>query len=138
VKTKPKNIAKLVMIDPDGQYLLMHRGPHPVFGIDPDIPGGTGEPGESLLQTLLREVQEETAVSLSPELAKLVSQTSSYSPQGNNYALFVANLERRPNIVISWEHSRYQWIERSLFLSQAARAADPYMHMVADVLSKLG
>ena len=34
-----KKVAKLVMIDPDGKYLLMYRSDHPTFGTDPDLPG---------------------------------------------------------------------------------------------------
>ncbi len=32
----------------------MYRGDHPTFGIDPDLPGGTLEDGESNLETILR------------------------------------------------------------------------------------
>lgn len=53
-----KKVAKLVMIDPNDKYLLMYRSEHPTFGNDPDLPGGTLEDGESVLETMLREVEE--------------------------------------------------------------------------------
>lgn len=38
-----KQVAKLVIIDDRGKYLLMQRSSHPTFGDDPDLPGGTLE-----------------------------------------------------------------------------------------------
>ena len=44
-----KKVAKLVIIDSDDKYLLMHRSDHPTFGVDPDLPGGTLEDDETML-----------------------------------------------------------------------------------------
>jgi 8-oxo-dGTP pyrophosphatase MutT (NUDIX family) len=52
-------VAKLVIVDNQGKYLLMHRSEHPRFGTDPDLPGGTLEGSEEPIQTMLREVLEE-------------------------------------------------------------------------------
>ena len=51
-------VAKLLLIDPRGHLLLLERSNHPRFGNDPDLPGGTLEEGESLRETMVREVFE--------------------------------------------------------------------------------
>lgn len=51
-----KKVAKLLIIDPKENYLLMYRNNRPIFGKDPDLPGGTLEVKESLLDTVIREV----------------------------------------------------------------------------------
>lgn len=127
-------VAKLVMIDPEDKYLLMYRSNHPVFGDDPDLPGGTLEADETLLETMLREVHEEAGVVIDAETVKQVYSGTDYSRHGTHYALFVAHISPRPEIHISWEHTSYEWIPRDEFLQKAHDANDTFMHMVYDVL----
>ncbi|MEO8784792.1 MAG: NUDIX hydrolase [Candidatus Saccharimonadales bacterium] len=129
-----KQVAKLVMIDADGQYLLLTRHDHPRFGHDADLPGGTTEAGETILQTLLREVIEETGVDVSGDQPKQIYDSDRYSPIGTHYYLFVAHLNVRPNIVLSWEHSQQSWVSRTDFLAAAHCAQDDFMHMVYDAM----
>lgn len=129
-----KKVAKLVMIDPDGKHLLMHRSNHPTFGFDPDLPGGTLEDGETLLETMLREVEEESGVIISRDDVQQVYSGNNYSAHGTHYALFVTNVKSRPDLKMSWEHSSFKWLDLSEFLNQAKNAKDTYMHMVYDVL----
>lgn len=129
-----KKVAKLVMIDPDGKYLLMYRSNHPTFGVDPDLPGGTLEDGETLLETMLREVEEESGVIISRDDVQQVYSGNNYSAHGTHYALFVTNVKSRPDIKISWEHASFKWLDLSEFLEKSKNAKDTYMHMVYDVL----
>tara|TARA_B100000949_G_scaffold25540_1_gene19380 strand:+ start:158 stop:553 length:396 start_codon:yes stop_codon:yes gene_type:complete len=129
-----KKVAKLVMIDPDGKYLLMYRSDHPTFGTDPDLPGGTLEDGETVLNTMIREVKEETGVDIHADSVRMVYSGADYSSHGTHYALFVSNLNSRPTINMSWEHSGFEWLNSDDFLKKAMAAKDTYMHMVADVL----
>ncbi len=125
-----KKVAKLVIIDPDDKYLLMHRSDHPNFGIDPDLPGGTLEDDETLLETMLREVKEEAGVDIDSRRAYEIYSGTDYSAHGTHYALFVTKMKVRPEITLSWEHSSYEWLARSEFLKKAKMAKDTYMHMV--------
>ena len=122
------------MIDADDKYLLMYRSDHPVFGIDPDLPGGTLEDGETLVETMLREVEEEAGIIISREDVRELYSGNDYSAHGTYYTLFVTNVKSRPDIKMSWEHSSYTWLDLSAFLKKSKSAKDTYMHMVYDVL----
>lgn len=128
-----KKVAKLIMVDKDDQYLMLIRSNHPVFGSDPDLPGGTGEGEESALETLIREVEEEIGVTISD--AEEVYAGLGYSSHGTFKSLFITQVEERPEIRLSWEHSGFEWISRDAFIEKAKNAKDDYMRMAYDVLS---
>jgi len=129
-----KKVAKLVMVDPDGKYLLMYRSDHPTFGIDPDLPGGTLEDGETLLEAMLREVKEESGIIINRDDVEEVYSGNNYSAHGTYYSLFITKVKSRPDVRMSWEHSSYAWLDKGEFLEKANNAKDTYMHMVYDVL----
>jgi 8-oxo-dGTP pyrophosphatase MutT (NUDIX family) len=126
--------AKLVMIDKDNKYLIMYRSNHPYFGNDPDLPGGTHEDGESIEETIIREVFEEIGVEID-NVTKIYSGLE-YSKHGTHKTLFVKRVDERPEITMSWEHASYEWIDRDDFLQKSKNANDTYMHMVYEVLSR--
>ncbi len=131
-----KKVAKLVMIDDTGKYLLMYRSEHPTYGIDPDLPGGTLEGDELPVDCMLREVAEESGVEIDRSLVAQLYMGTEYSESGTEYHLFVATLPARPVIHMSWEHSSFEWIDKDEFLEKSKSAKDTYMHMVHDALSK--
>src|SRR5690349_21404938 len=127
-------VAKAVIIDNDDKYLLMYRSAHPVFGDDADLPGGTLEEGEEPLEAMIREVYEESGIALTESQVSEVYAGTDYSTHGTYYSLFTAKLDYRPDLIMSWEHSSYEWLEREEFLARARGAKDTYMHMVHDTL----
>lgn len=132
-----KKVAKLVMVDSDDKYLLMHRSEHrlnPAFSFDPDLPGGTLEAGETTLETMLREVEEEIGVSVNADNAKEVYAGTDYSAHSTHYALYVAKVAEQPEITMSWEHSSYEWLLKAEFVAKAKGAKDTFMHMVGEVI----
>ena len=131
-----KQVAKLVVIDDENNYLLMRRSDHPTFSNDPDLPGGIVEAGESSLDAMLREVIEEVGFSIDREVVRKLYNGTEYSAHHTYYSLYVAKLAKRPEVIISWEHSSYSWLDRDQFLNKAKNAKDTYMHMVYDVMSR--
>jgi len=129
-----KQVAKLVVIDSDGKYLLMYRNAHPMFGNDPDLPGGTLEEGEQPLETMVREVYEEAGVVVGGVNVSKVYEGTGYSTHGTHYSLYVTKLDNRPEVAISWEHSSFEWLTREKFLEKIQHAKDTYMQMVYDTI----
>lgn len=131
-----KQVAKMIIEDDKGCFLFTKRSDHPTYPLDPDLPGGTLDPGENPDETVIREVYEETNVTIDSERVKKFYVGDSYSAHGTIYHLYYARLDERPEITISWEHDSYEWLEREVFLEKVSGAKDTYMHMVHDVVSK--
>lgn len=130
-----KQVAKVVIIDHEGYYLLLKRAKHPVFLNDPDLPGGTIEDGEEPLQAALREVIEEANVSLNAEDVEHLYTGNGYSAHGTEYSLYAARTKERPAVALSWEHASFEWMDRNEFLAKIHHANDSYMRMVHDVVN---
>jgi 8-oxo-dGTP pyrophosphatase MutT (NUDIX family) len=128
-----KTVLK-VIVKNNEDYLMMYRSDHPTFGIDPDLPGGIMEQGESSLDTLLREVEEEIGLILTENQVRKVYEGDSYSARGTVYVLYLADVLQKPSIKTSWEHSSFEWLSKTRFVSKAYGANDTYMHMSADIL----
>lgn len=129
-----KLVAKLLVIDPDDNYLLLTRSNHPTFPNDPDLPGGIIEAGEHPLQAAVRETQEEAGIVIDPTMVTMLQKSDTYN-ENFTYYLYSVKLDARPDIVISWEHKSYEWLDQATFLERASTAADSYMHMVHDVVA---
>lgn len=129
-----KQVAKLVIVDDNDNYLLMYRSDHPTYGNDPDLPGGTAEDAEQPLAAAIREVYEETAITVGEASIERLYEGSAYSMHHTYYHLFRVCLSARPAVRISWEHSAYEWLPRQDFLQKIEHAKDTYMHMVYDTL----
>lgn len=131
-----KQVAKLIIVDPNNQYLLMYRNNHPRFGNDPDLPGGTLEEGEEPIDAMIREVEEEAGVVLDKSRVNKLYQGAGYSAHGTEYSLYITRFVYRPELTISWEHSDYVWTSLDEFKKICAGANDTYMQMVAKEYEK--
>lgn len=130
-----KQVAKVVIIDQDNQYLLLTRGAHPSFPDDPDLPGGTAEADETPAEALRREVREEAGIELQPDDVSEIYAGQEFSGSHEIYHLSMAHLKYQPKVKLSWEHTNYQWLSREAFIKEAGRAKDTYMQMVYSVLT---
>ena len=63
---KVVEVAVGVLIQPDGQFLLTSRPPGKVYEGCWEFPGGKLEEGESVEETLRRELQEEIGLTIGP------------------------------------------------------------------------
>jgi len=130
-----KQVAKIVIVDENEYYLLLKRSSHPRFPNDPDLPGGTIETGESPVRAMLREVTEETGIILNPKDVAEKYVGKEFSARHTMYHLYETHPRRRPDVIISWEHTSYVWVSRKEFLEQVSNAVDNYMHMVYEIMS---
>lgn len=129
-------VAKLIVIDGDNNYLLLHRGGgHPLYPNDPDVPGGSLESGEQPIDTMLREIDEEVGLKLDADATKLLANGDSFSDDGTMYYVYETRLNYRPDVMLSWEHETYAWVSRKEFIVAASEAIDVYMHMVESVVA---
>jgi 8-oxo-dGTP pyrophosphatase MutT (NUDIX family) len=130
-----KQVAKLIICDRDNKYLLLYRSNHPSFPYDPDLPGGTVEDNEEPSHAVIRELSEETGISLGAAALEKLYESASYN-NGYVYHLYRTQLNNHPSISISWEHSRYEWLSLDTFTARIYTALDRYMNMAHDYLSQ--
>jgi 8-oxo-dGTP diphosphatase len=58
------DVAAAILIRPDGKFLLAQRPPGKVYAGYWEFPGGKVEPGESVREALIRELQEELGITV--------------------------------------------------------------------------
>lgn len=130
------NLAKVIVRrTSDGAYLLLRSSKweeRPDRSQKPDLAGGMVEPGESIVDGAVRELQEEAGLSVQPEQLELVyAETFRSSKDGAsiNRSIFFAEVEGEPSVTISWEHEDYWWASASELRSLDIR--EPYPKIFA-------
>jgi hypothetical protein cdivTM_02988 len=130
-----KVVAKALVRNSEGLYLVLYRGnTHPLFPGHIDFPGGEVEPKETPEAAVMREIQEETGLSVNPnKLKKLFAKQY----RQTTHMLFEAKLaEPDAKIALSWEHKSYRWITPEELKSLPKfPGADPYYTDAVDYLS---
>ena len=130
-----KVVAKALVRNSKGLYLVLYRGnTHPLFPGHTDFPGGEVEPEETPEAAVVREIQEETRLSVNPnKLKKLFAKQY----RQTTHILFEAKLaEPDAKIALSWEHKDYRWITpEELKRLPKFPGADPYYTDAVDYLS---
>jgi 8-oxo-dGTP diphosphatase len=114
--------VKALIENKHGEILLLkadvseHR-----FNAEPywDIPGGRIEEGQSALEALKREIEEETGVSQISEEAFVTAVISNHEiPLENNkraglvLMVYRVKIPENSQIVISPEHTAFEWVDR--------------------------
>ena len=113
------NLATKAIIQNDaGEILLLHAHPHQ--GIQAavsywDLPGGRAEEGAAILETLAREITEETGLTMTGEPTYIAAGISHFSKMIDDrpvglvlfaYRCMVADISA---IKLSDEHHEFQW-----------------------------
>ena len=97
-----------MVYDHDGNILVQDR-------LDPDwpglcFPGGHVEPGESFVESVIREVWEETGLTIrNPRLCGI----KQFPLDGGRYLVFLFETEEFEGQLNSSEEGRMQWIHRN-------------------------
>ncbi len=103
------------------EWLARHNAPNPEHGGDRwYVVTGNVEPGETLQQAALREVQEETAISLHTKLLQLpiintyISNKDSQTKIEEQAFLLITNYTDR--IILNEESTDFAWLELDEFI----------------------
>lgn len=121
--------VKALIFNAEGEVLLLERD-HPIKKIYWDIPGGRLQKGESLMDTLVREVKEETGLDGINEFYPFTMVLTDIripiydDSVGLIFSIFRCNLSRPFQPILSSEHINFGWFS-PLEASQKLKAQYP-------------
>ena len=103
--------VKVVIRDASGRCLLLKRSLRSKGNPGKwDLPGGKVDPGESFDQGLLREVTEETGLTIS--IQRVGGVAESESPTNKVVYLILEGRLESGQVQLSSEHDEYVWVNR--------------------------
>jgi 8-oxo-dGTP diphosphatase len=103
--------VKVIIRDADGRCLLLKRSMSSKGNPGKwDLPGGKVDAGENLEQGLLREVAEETGLTIS--LQRVLGAAESESPTKRVAYLIFEGLVESGRVRLSGEHDDFAWVDR--------------------------
>lgn len=109
------------MNDKDEVLVLFRSGTHPTQAHQPDLPGGLVDPGEMVHAALIREFSEEIGVAVKAEQLQLLFAETFYRPRHDLSMvrlLYVVKLDSTPDITLSWEHEKFEWVDKKQMLKK--------------------
>jgi len=112
------------VVEDDGKVLLLKRPADDFMGGIFELPSGKVEPGEDLKTALVREVEEETGLTVAVATAYLGNfDYKSGSGKKSRQFNFVVAVETTEPVVLQ-EHDEYRWvpIEEELPVTDAVKA----------------
>ena len=108
--------AKVVIHDEKGRCLLLRRSMNSKGNPGKwDFPGGKVDPSETFEQGLLREIAEETGLSIS--LCHVLGAAESESPTARVVYLILEGQLKSGQPRLSSEHDDFVWVERKALSS---------------------
>lgn len=128
------HVAKAIIYDADDNILVLRRsGTHPNYAYQPDLPGGIVEADEDIITGLIREIEEETGLTVDPPA---LSVAFDHVIVVGDYIrhLYTVKLDTtKPDVAISWEHDQYEWLPLQEFLQQpVTEDTDSYFTQALD------
>jgi len=106
-------IIAVALFNKKNELLILKKQPNKAQGGKWGLPAGKPEPGENLQQTAIREVKEETGLSVDPALLYYVDRKVFNYKAPGEYAIEVFYVTK----ALSWqvvineaEHSEYKWV----------------------------
>ena len=107
---KPYNISVYtIVLNDKGELLLLKRSKD--SNNNPgkwDLPGGKMELDETLKEALMREVREETGISIVP--GEVAGYATYELPERKVIAIIVDGGYVNPSVNLSHEHTEYSWV----------------------------
>lgn len=103
--------VKVVIRDASGRCLLLKRSLRSKGNPGKwDLPGGKVDPGENFTQGILREVAEETGLTIS--IQRVGGVAESESPTNKVVYLILEGRLESGQVQLSSEHDEYVWVNR--------------------------
>lgn len=97
-------------IEVNKEFLLLKRISEKAHGNKWALPGGKAEQGETAAEAAIRENSEETGIDISNRVSFFKTMYERY-PEGDFvYHIFRALVDKKPNVVLSSEHSDFMWV----------------------------
>lgn len=106
-RTENVELTALCLIHRDGRYLLQDRAKEDWPGYV--FPGGHIEKGESIVDAVIREMKEETGLTIRNPRLRGVKQ---FPIEGGRYLVFLFETEEFDGEVVSSEEGEMRWIHR--------------------------
>ena len=104
-RTENVELTTLCLIHKGNQYLLQDRVKKDWKGYT--LPGGHVEPGESIVEATIREMQEETGLTIrNPKLCGL----KQFPIEGGRYLVFLFETEEFEGELVSSEEGAMHWV----------------------------
>jgi 8-oxo-dGTP diphosphatase len=112
MSSKPFRLSvKVIVVDDRGRCLLLKRSMASKGNPGKwDFPGGKVDPGENFTDALLREIAEETGLTVT--LEHVIGTAESELPAFIVAYLFFQAHTKAGRVQISQEHDEYRWVER--------------------------
>ncbi|MCH7730219.1 NUDIX domain-containing protein [Patescibacteria group bacterium] len=102
--------GKAIILDKDRKILVLQRSDKTKGGGKWSLPGGAMEHNETPLDSIRREIMEETKLEVTD--IKMFS-LKSYSYKGDSVLIigYVCGAES-DEIILNWEHANYKWLTK--------------------------
>jgi len=111
----PKAIVAICFLECQGKFLLLKRA-KPVFGEYLwGVPGGKQESENNIRETISRELDEETGIKIGSSVFNYIGERYARVAPWGDYILviFYLNLPIVSNIILSNEHTTYEWVDKN-------------------------